>query len=39
LVCGNANPFTDLYEILHTHPHMSKEGFGAGLTLFWAWEA
>jgi len=26
---GNPNPFTDLDEILHTHPHMSKEGVGA----------
>jgi len=23
--------FTDLDKILHTHPHMSKKGFGAGL--------
>jgi len=28
----NPNPCTDLAEILRTHPHMSKEGFGAGLT-------
>jgi len=25
---GNPNPSTDLNEILHTHPHLSKEGFG-----------
>jgi len=29
---GNPNHCTDLDEILHTHPHMSKEGFIAGLT-------
>jgi len=29
---GNPNPCTDLDEILHTHPHLSKEGFGLGLT-------
>jgi len=29
---GNPNPYTDLDEILHPHPHLSKEGFGAGLT-------
>jgi len=29
---GNPNPHTHLDEILLTHPHMSKEGFGAGLT-------
>jgi len=29
----NPNPCTDLDETLHTHPRMSKEGFGAGLTL------
>jgi len=29
---GNPNPFTDLGEILHTHLHLSKEGFGPGLT-------
>jgi len=29
---GNPNPYTDLDEILHAHPHLSKEGFGAGLT-------
>jgi len=28
---GNPNPFTDLDEILHTHPHLSKKGSGAGL--------
>jgi len=28
----NPNPCTKLDEILHTHPHLSKEGFGAGLT-------
>jgi len=29
---GNPNPWTDLDEILYAHPHLSKEGFGAGLT-------
>jgi len=29
---GNPNPCTDLDEILQAHPHLSKEGFGAGLT-------
>jgi len=29
---GNSNPCTDLDEILHTHPHLSKEGFDADLT-------
>jgi len=29
---GNPNPCTDLDEIFHTHPHLSKEGFGPGLT-------
>jgi len=29
---GNPNPYTDLDEILHAHPHLSKEGFGPGLT-------
>jgi len=29
---GNPNPCTDLDEILHAYPHISKEGFGAGLT-------
>jgi len=29
---GNPNPCTNLDYILHTHPHMPKEGFGAGLT-------
>jgi len=28
----NPNPCTDLYEIFYSHPHQSKEGFGAGLT-------
>jgi len=28
----NPNPCTDLDEIFHTHPHLSKEGFGACLT-------
>jgi len=27
---GNPNPYSDLDEILHTHPHLSKEGFDAG---------
>jgi len=26
------NPCTDLDKILNTHPNLSKEGFGAGLT-------
>jgi len=29
----NPNPYTNLDEIFHAHPHLSKEGFGAGLTL------
>jgi len=29
---GNPNPCTDLDEIFQVHPHLSKEGFGAGLT-------
>jgi len=29
---GNPNPCTNLDEILHTYPHLSKEGFGPGLT-------
>jgi len=29
---GNPKPCTDLDEIFHAHPHVSKEGFGAGLT-------
>jgi len=29
---GNPNPCTDLDELLHPHPRLSKEGFGAGLT-------
>jgi len=40
---GNPNPCTDLDEILHAHPHLSREGFGAGLTPPpshpWAWGA
>jgi len=28
---GNPNPGTDLDEILHAHPHLSEEGFGARL--------
>jgi len=28
---GNPNPCTDLDKIFHAHPHLSKEGFGAGL--------
>jgi len=31
-VNGNPNPCTYLDEILHAHPHLSKEGFGTGLT-------
>jgi len=37
---GNPNPFTDLDEIFHAHPHLSREGFVAGLTpspFPWAW--
>jgi len=36
---GNPNPCTD-DEIFHAHPHLSEEGFGAGLTPPpppWAW--
>jgi len=29
---GNPNSSTDLDEILYAHPHLSKEGFGPGLT-------
>jgi len=29
---GNPNPFTDLDEIFYAHPHLSKEGYDAGLT-------
>jgi len=29
---GNPNPCTDLDEILHAHPHLSKEGLSAGMT-------
>jgi len=29
---GNPNCCTDLDEILHTYPHLYKEGFGPGLT-------
>jgi len=29
---GNPNLYTDIDEILHVHPHLSKKGFGAGLT-------
>jgi len=41
-VNGNPNPCTDLDEILHTHPHLSKKGFGANMTPpppppAWAW--
>jgi len=47
LVCGGQmeiqTPSPIIDEILHTHPHMSNEGFGAGLTpapsLISAWEA
>jgi len=35
---GNFNPCTDLNEILQEHPHLSKEGFGAGFP-DWAWWA
>jgi len=30
---GNPNPCTYLDEIFHAHPHLSKKGFGQGLTL------
>jgi len=36
----NPKPCTDLDEIFHTHPHLSREGFDAGLTpspFSWAW--
>jgi len=41
---GNPNPCTDLAKILHGHPRLSQEGFGAVLTPAapsppWAWEA
>jgi len=29
---GNPKPYTDLDEIFYLHPHLSIEGFGAGLT-------
>jgi len=29
---GNPNPCTEFDEMFHAHPHLSKEGFGAGLT-------
>jgi len=29
---GNPNPCSNLDEIFQAHPHLSKEGFGAGLT-------
>jgi len=29
---GSPNPCTDLDKVLHGHPHLSKEGFGAVLT-------
>jgi len=29
---GNPNPYTDLDEIFHAHPYLSKEGFGPDLT-------
>jgi len=29
---GNQNPCTNLDEILHAYPYLSKEGFGGGLT-------
>jgi len=30
---GDPKPCTDLDEILHAHPDLFKEGFGAGMTL------
>jgi len=29
---GSPNPCTDVDEVLNAHPHLSKVGFGAGLT-------
>jgi len=29
---GNPNLFTNLDEIFHAHPYLSKEGFGPDLT-------
>jgi len=29
---GNPNPYTDLDDISHAHPRLSKEGFGVGLS-------
>jgi len=29
---GNPNPCTDLNEIFHAHPYLSKKGFGPDLT-------
>jgi len=38
---GNPNQYTYLNEILQAHPHLSKKGFGAGLTpdtsSAWTW--
>jgi len=31
-VNGNSSPCTNSDKIYHAHPHLSKEGFGAGLT-------
>jgi len=39
---GNPNPYTNIDEIVCAHLHLSKEGFGAGLTPPpppWAWGA
>jgi len=36
---GNQNTCTNLEEILHTHPRLYKEGFGAVLTLHHPWPA
>jgi len=34
----NPNPCTNPDEILHTHPYLSKKGFGLGLTPTpWGW--
>jgi len=30
---GNPNTCTNPDEIFHAHPHLSKEGFGAGLII------
>jgi len=42
LVCGGLMEIQTPAPIMmkfRTHPDLSKEGFGAGLTPTWAWEA